>query len=65
MGNYHVTDFRVEISKNAWSVGAFVQNSWSETGNSFSFGNPFSLAFEKQVTPLRPLTAGLTVRFDY
>lgn len=65
MGNYHVADFRVELSKNEWTIGAFLQNSWSETGNSFSFGNPFSQPFEKQVTPLRPLTAGLTVRFDY
>ena len=65
MGNYHVGDFRLEITKNAWSVGAFLQNSWSETGNSFSFGNPFSLPFENQVTPLRPLTGGLTLRFDY
>ena len=65
MGNYHVTDLRLEITKNAWSVGTFLQNSWSETGNSFSFGNPFSLPFEKQVTPLRPLTAGLSFRFDY
>lgn len=65
MGDYHVTNLRVEIGKDRWTIGAYVQNSWSETGNSFSFGNPFSVRFEDQVTPLQPLTAGVTFRVSY
>jgi iron complex outermembrane recepter protein len=65
MGNYHEGDFRLEIGRGEWSAGAFMQNSWSETGNSFSFGNPFSQPYERQVTPLRPLTVGLTIRVEY
>jgi outer membrane receptor protein involved in Fe transport len=65
MGNYSTADIRLEIGRNPWTLGAFIQNSWSETGNSFSFGNPFSRGFENQITPLQPLTIGLTARISY
>lgn len=42
-----------------------ISNVLNASGNSFSYGNPFSVGLGKQTTPLRPRTArvGVTIRF--
>lgn len=59
MGDYHLINARFQADKDEWTAGLFVNNLTNEKGNTFSFGNPFSLAFEDQITPVRPLTAGI------
>ena len=38
---------------------AFVDNPANSVGNTFAYGNPFSLRRASQVTPQRPRTAGV------
>ena len=59
MGDYHVGSLRFTARNNALRFGLFVDNFWNERGNTFAFGNPFSLSREAQSTPLRPRTIGV------
>jgi outer membrane receptor protein involved in Fe transport len=59
MGNYDVATFRTGVSRDSWELTLFADNLLNNRGNTFAFGNPFIL--QKQITPPRPLTVGLTV----
>ena len=64
MGGYHLTNVRPSIRREGWRLEAFVENLINDRSNTFSFGNPFSLRFQDQVTALRPLTVGISVGAD-
>ncbi len=65
MGNYQYGNLVLSVSRGSVTAGVTIDNIWNTGGNSFAFGNPFSLPFEHQVTPLRPRTFGLFVHYDF
>lgn len=64
MGDYFTGRIAAALSHDAWSVTAFVDNPFDNRANTFSFGDPFRLANTNIVTPLRPRTLGITIRFS-
>ncbi|HEX7759579.1 MAG TPA: TonB-dependent receptor [Caulobacteraceae bacterium] len=54
---------KVSLGLNAgrWSATAFLDNPANAVGNTFAYGNPFTLRHALQVTPQRPRTAGVEV----
>ena len=58
MGDYTVVKLTGGVATGAWRVSAFVDNPFQITGDTFAYGNPFTLRRTRQVTPLRPRTAG-------
>ncbi len=65
MGDYVTARLTASLESERWTLDAYVDNPADRTANSFTFGNPFRLAQDRQVTPLRPRTVGvrLTSRF--
>jgi outer membrane receptor protein involved in Fe transport len=61
MGNYTVTSTNVELMRRAWTLGLRIDNLLDVRGDSFAFGNPFSIRTMPQYTPLRPRTLMLSV----
>lgn len=61
MGNYTMASANAEISRDAWTLGARMDNLLDIRGDSFAFGNPFSIRASRQYTPLRPRTIMLSV----
>jgi hypothetical protein len=64
-GNYLVADIgaRLDLGKIGFSLN--ISNLTDIRGNSFAFGNPFTLSQGNQITPLRPrsLRIGFDARF--
>ena len=48
-----------------WRITAVVSNPSDSSGDTFAYGNPFSLRFARQVTPLRPVTFRLSVGMTF
>jgi iron complex outermembrane receptor protein len=65
MGDYHVGNLMLSASRGGLTLGVSVDNLWNTAGNTFAFGNPFSLPFEHQTTPLRPRTFSLFARYAF
>jgi outer membrane receptor protein involved in Fe transport len=65
MGDYINSNLRFSFSRDRLKMGLFVENVSNERGNSFSFGNPFSLSVAAQETPLRPRTIGVFLKQDF
>ncbi|BBD02073.1 hypothetical protein YGS_C2P0086 [Sphingobium sp. YG1] len=61
MGNYTVASAHAELSCEAWTLGVRADNLLDVRGDSFAFGNPFSIRAAPQYTPLRPRTLMLSV----
>lgn len=61
MGNF--TDARLALAYGAggWRVAASVENLLDDDGDTFAYGNPFTLRTSSQSTPLRPRTLQVTV----
>jgi outer membrane receptor protein involved in Fe transport len=64
-GNYTVADAALRVLRGPLTVSLGLDNLGNVHGNSFAFGNPFTLEDRRQVTPLRPRTLrlGLSARF--
>lgn len=58
-GGYHLTNLRMGIMRQSWSLTLFVDNVTDNKANTFAFGNPFNQ--NSQTTPPRPRTIGLTL----
>ncbi|WP_189338509.1 TonB-dependent receptor domain-containing protein [Sphingobium sp. SCG-1] len=54
MGNYAVLSSDLYLDKGPWTVAVRLDNALDIRGDSFSFGNPFSIRTQNQLTPLRP-----------
>lgn len=65
MGDYQTGDLRASARRERLNIGVFADNFWNSHGDTFAFGNPFSLASEKQATPIRPRTIGAFVEVDF
>jgi outer membrane receptor protein involved in Fe transport len=61
MGDYTMTRLTGGADLTAWRLSLFVDNPLGVRGDTFSFGNPFTIRRARQVTPLPPTTGGLQV----
>jgi iron complex outermembrane receptor protein len=53
------------VASRGWAISLDAANLLDVRGNSFSYGNPFTVAEGKQITPLRPLTIRLGIRAGF
>lgn len=60
-GGFTQTRVLAEISQDGWGAQVFVTNALDSFRDTFSFGNPFTAAQARQITPQRPTTVGATV----
>jgi len=58
-GNYATVDAGATIGRGPWRWSIAVDNLLDSRGNSFGFGNPFTLATSTQTVPIRPRTITL------
>jgi iron complex outermembrane receptor protein len=65
MGGYVRSKLLAEIRRSAYGAQVFVTNPTNAFSDTFAFGNPFNPTLTQQVTPQRPLTAGLTLFATY
>ena len=63
MGGYGQLDLTAGATIGRMRYGLRIDNAGNANGNSFAYGNPFSLGTTAQITPPRPATLWLTVRF--
>lgn len=61
MGDYHRANVRAGLEWDDWQARLFANNVFNDRGNTFAFGNSFSLNALSQFTPLRPRTFGFEV----
>lgn len=64
-GDYAVADIGARLIHGRYVLSAYVDNLADARGNTFAFGNPYSISRRDQVTPLRPRTLriGLDLSF--
>lgn len=53
------------VASQGWAISLDATNLLNASGNTFSYGNPFTVADGKQITPLRPLTVRLGIRAGF
>jgi iron complex outermembrane receptor protein len=61
MGGYATARLAAALVDKQWRVTAAVDNLTDTHGNTFAYGNPFTLRSTAQVTPLRPRTFTVSV----
>lgn len=61
MGNYTTTSLAAFFTRNNLTIGARLDNLFDIKGDSFAFGNPFSIMQGRQYTPLRPRTLTFSI----
>lgn len=62
MGGYGTARLAGALTGGKWRLQAYVDNLADNGGDTFAFGNPFSIAHAAQHTPLRPRTFGMSVK---
>lgn len=65
MGSYYAARLAVGLAAQRWRLTAALDNPTNGQGDTFAYGNPFSLRTTRQVTPPRPRTASITLRVTY
>ncbi len=65
MGGYVRSKLLAEVRRNWLGAQVFITNPTNAFSDTFAFGNPFNPNQTQQVTPQRPLTAGLTLFATY
>ncbi len=61
MGNYAPVEASVSMTRGHVAIGARIDNALDIKGDSFAFGNQFSIMRSQQYTPLRPRTFSLSL----
>ncbi|MEQ8736496.1 MAG: TonB-dependent receptor [Rhodospirillaceae bacterium] len=61
MGEFHRVGLRTGLGFEQWQAQISVSNLFNNRGNTFAYGNSFSLSATSQFTPLRPRTFGLEI----
>jgi hypothetical protein len=61
MGGYWTADAGLVVAPADWRVALTVSNLFDGRGDSFGFGNPFSLRQFDQHTPVRPRTVSIRI----
>lgn len=64
-GNYWLLGLSAGVRHGRLRVDLAVDNLTNSTASRFAYGNPFSLTYRDQVTPLRPRNARLGVGFGW
>lgn len=62
MGAYATGRLAVSLVAKGWRGTLALDNPFNARGDSFAYGNPFSLRTTEQITPLRPPTLSLSFR---
>lgn len=65
MGDYFTTRFAAGVGDDRWRVNLFVENARNDRGNTFAYGNPFTLDGPEQITPQRPLRFGVKLQANF
>jgi outer membrane receptor protein involved in Fe transport len=65
MGGYAATRFAARLWSDRLSLGLAVDNLFDSAGDTFAYGNPFTLRISRQTTPQRPRTVSVEVRARY
>lgn len=65
MGDYTLAKASAALVAPRWRLTAVISNPSDSSGDTFAYGNPFSLRTARQVTPLRPLTVGLSLGLTF
>ncbi|MDB5456143.1 MAG: TonB-dependent receptor plug [Caulobacter sp.] len=65
MGGYATGRLAAGLATSRWRLTAALDNPTDARGDTFAYGNPFSLRTTRQITPLRPRTATITFRVAY
>lgn len=65
MGDYGVGRIAATLSRAPWRVSMAIDNPANVAGDTFAYGNPFTLRSVQQIAPLRPRTLSLTLRADF
>lgn len=65
MGGYATTRFAMRLWSDRLSLDLAVDNPFDSAGDTFAYGNPFTLRMSRQATPQRPRTVSLEVRARY
>lgn len=65
MGDYFTARTAVRLQSERLSVGLAVDNLFDGRGDTFAYGNPFSLRLARQTTPQRPRTVSLELKARY
>ena len=53
------TQLIAQLARAHWTATVFISNPADSSGNTFAYGNPFTIGQVRQVTPQRPRTVGL------
>lgn len=59
MGDYATAGASIALTEGRWIARASIENLFNARGDSFGFGNPFSIRTGAQFTPIRPRTLSL------
>lgn len=65
MGGYGILRLSAALRAEDWRVSAWVDNAADERGDTFAYGNPFTLHSTQQSTPQRPVSAGLRLEWGF
>ena len=65
MGDYSTGRLAASLVDDHWRWTLSVDNPAGEQGNTFAYGNPFTIRFTQQATPLRPRTVTLSVEASF
>ena len=65
MGGFGEADLAIAATRGRLRVALSIDNLFNARGDSFAFGNPFSVRTESQYTPTRPRSATLSFGVDF
>ena len=65
MDGYATLNLTGQIHLKTFDLSVRVDNVGDVTGNTFAYGNPFTLKSQRQITPNRPRTIWLSVKRDF
>lgn len=65
MGDYSTGRLAAALASDPWRMTLAVDNPADIRGDTFAFGNPFTLRTTRQVTPLRPRTLTLALQVSF
>ncbi|MDI1365974.1 MAG: TonB-dependent receptor, partial [bacterium] len=65
MGSYATGRLALGLASDRWRLTVALDNPTETDGDTFAYGNPFSLRTTRQVTPPRPRTTSITFRAAY
>ncbi len=65
MGNYTTGRIALGADTTSFRAQIFIENPANTVGNTFAYGDPFSIRQTKQTTPLRPRTIGVSLSASF